>query len=58
MLLEAVTQIAGLVVNAGVEAQFVDHKIAFVAPARDANHATALDPCHLPDGLPDRAGGA
>ena len=54
--LEVGCKIAGLVVDAGVEAEFVRHVAALVGTAGDANGAAALDLGDLPDDRAHRAG--
>jgi hypothetical protein len=49
---------AGLVVDAGVKAQFLDHPFALGGTASDADHAAALDLGHLAHGLAHGTGGA
>src|SRR4029079_16245128 len=58
VLLEAVAHAAGLVVDAGVETQLLDHPFALGRTARAADGAAALDLRALPDGLADRTRGA
>jgi hypothetical protein len=58
VLLEAVLDRVVLVVDAGVKAELVDHEIAFVLAAGDADHAAAQLPGDLAHGLADRAGRA
>src|SRR5262249_14720010 len=47
--------VAGLVVDAGVEAELVLDEAALLAAAGDADHAAAHDLADLPDDLADRA---
>jgi hypothetical protein len=57
VLLEAVAHVAGLVVDAGIEAELVDHPVALGLPAGDADRPAAADLGHLADRLAHRAGG-
>ena len=56
--LQAVLDRAGLVVDAGVEAELLDDPLALRRAAGDADDAAALDLRELADGLADRAGRA
>ena len=57
MLLQAVLHAAALVVDAGVEAQFVHHVVALSRTAGNTYSAAAFDSGHLPDGRTHRPGG-
>ena len=55
--LELGGEVAGLVVDAGVEAELLRHVAALVGAAGDADGAAALDLGDLADDRADRAGG-
>ena len=50
-------EVAGLVIDAGVEAQLLHHVVALRLPARDADRAATLDLRELPGHAADRPGG-
>ena len=58
MSFQAVAHAAGLVIDAGIKAKFLDHELAFGGAAGNAHHTAALDSGHLADGLTDRTGRA
>src|SRR5207237_10252438 len=55
MLLWGVAHVAGLVVDARVETEFLDDPLALRGAARDADDAAALELRQLADGLSHRA---
>ena len=60
MLLQAVLDCrrANLVINTGVESEFLDDPVAFGGSPCDSDDSTALDLCNLPYRLTDRSGRA